>query len=154
MEEGREARLIISEVADGLIEFSAEVADHIGDDRVVGQRDAAVGEHVGEGLQVGAVLLDGEVPLEEVMELLESLQTLLVAVGEEKSVDRREQHVSYWVVEADDADDLVGDGVLEPTYNAPVYLGPNGVGAALPGIDCVVDVVSEAKRLDSGGEEG
>uniref|UniRef100_A0A8R7VEX5 Uncharacterized protein n=1 Tax=Triticum urartu TaxID=4572 RepID=A0A8R7VEX5_TRIUA len=109
-------------MADGVVELPAEAANQVGDDGLVGLRDATVSEGVGEHLQSGAILLDGEMTLVQPVELLQRLHPLLVPVGTKQGVDRRVQDDGGRVVDADGVGDLLGDRAVEPTDDAPVDL--------------------------------
>lgn len=80
--------MVVGEDGDIMVELATQPTYHVGDDGDVGLGMAAVGQHVKDHLELGAIFLnraiflDGEMSLEEAVELLERLDRLLVAVGE------------------------------------------------------------------------
>ena len=70
LQERRQLAVVVRHHRDGVGELVGEHAEHGGDEAAVGHRHATVEERVGERVEAGEVIRDGEVVLMQAVELL------------------------------------------------------------------------------------
>jgi hypothetical protein len=117
----------------------AEATQKVQHQGPVGDRLAEVAERVCHALHLAAVLVHGEVPLREQVELGVEVQGASVPVPEELFFEGEPRLTARVRLVADDVLEL-GDGSVEPGEDHGVHQGP---GQGRRGGDVVEDVVVE-----------
>jgi hypothetical protein len=118
----------------------AEATQKVQHQGPIGDRLAEVTERVRHALHLAAVLVHGEVPLREQVELGVKVQGASVPVPEELVFEGEPHLTSRVRLVADDVLELDGDGSVEPGEDHRVHQGP---GPRRRGGDVVEDVVVE-----------
>jgi hypothetical protein len=108
---------------------------------------------IGELLEPAEVVGNGEIGLEQAMELLQGIHGALVRVVEEETLERRPEHVRHRLAEEHHLHDLRRHRVVEPRHNALVDLKPLRVMPHSLGVDGFINMVDDAKLAERGVEE-
>jgi hypothetical protein len=109
----------------------------------VGDRLAEVAERARHALHLAAVLVHGEVPLREQVELGVEVQCASVLVPEELFFEGEPRLTTRVRLVVDDVLELDGDGSVEPGEDHGVHQGP---GPGRRGGDVVEDVAPQGEK--------
>jgi hypothetical protein len=121
----------------------AEATQKVQHQGPVGDRLAEVAERARHALHLAAVLVHGEVPLREQVELGVEVQGTSVLVPEELFFEGKPRLTTRVRLVADDVLELNGDGSVEPGEDHGVHQGP---GPGRWGGDVVEDVAPQGEK--------
>ena len=110
-------------------------------------------ERVGELLELSGILSNVHVTLDEVAELSLEVNGAMQLIVAKLSLDGGPDDVGVWLADADNGEDVLGDGVVQPAENTLVEETPFGITALLGGLGRG-EVVAEAELADECVEEG
>lgn len=153
LEERQEFGLVVRHGGDGVAELVGEATQHVGDEAAIRDGHVTVAEGVGQVLQAGEVLHDGEVLLTKTVELLEGDQAALGEVVQKEAADGCPESIGRGLVLRNHTLELLRDHGVQPTHDAPFNLGPGDIVTAVFGVDRAVDVVVDAVRHEESVEE-
>nr|XP_051190144.1 uncharacterized protein LOC127303450 [Lolium perenne] len=104
------------------------------DEGLVGDGLADVAEGVGEGLQLGAVVADGEIPLWGVAEVGLQLNGVVLLVVAEEVLNGVPDDARRGARAHDDAEEVDGDGAIYPGEDGVVVAAPGEFGPVTEGV--------------------
>jgi hypothetical protein len=131
------------EIGGGITEILVEAGGERGEEEFIAHHETEVLKLVGDGLEVMAVVVQGEIALESTEEfLLQEDDPLELVVGEE-TIDLCPHRTSVITIVNDGLEDVWRDGEEEPADDGGVDRHPVTVALHGEEVDGVVDVVTE-----------
>jgi hypothetical protein len=113
---------------------------------------ADIREQIDVVLETTEVVVDGELTLEQAVELLEGIE--LICVVQQEAADGAPDEVRLQLWDLHHLHQWRRDRGVEPRHDALVDLQPLNIVPHVLGIDGTVDIVDEAKLPERGIEEG